>query len=157
MRIERKYLAHYIRVEDGKYVRLGEDLEEFTPELSANVEKHNNILGEKRVTITDFEKTAAVEPIYADEDSPLYRHLQTLIDSNAVQENLKTEVLDVRLWEEGKENTFYAVAEEAYIEITSYGGDHNGYRIGFKLHYTGVKRRGEFNALDNTFTDQSAE
>lgn len=51
MKIERKYMAHYLNAtfaaDDGtaSYVRLGKDLEEYSPELSANVEKKTNILG----------------------------------------------------------------------------------------------------------------
>ena len=52
-KIERKWMAHYIdAAEPGalegspNYVRLGKDLEEYSPELSANVEKTRNILGE---------------------------------------------------------------------------------------------------------------
>lgn len=50
MKIERKYMAHYLNAnfanDDGtaSYVRLGKDLEEYSPELSANVEKKSNIL-----------------------------------------------------------------------------------------------------------------
>ena len=43
-KIERKYLAHFIRCDDGSFVRLGKDLEEYSPELSAQVEKSKNIL-----------------------------------------------------------------------------------------------------------------
>ena len=45
-KIERKYLAHFLEVGDA-YVRLGKDLEEYSPELSAQVEKTKNILGEE--------------------------------------------------------------------------------------------------------------
>ena len=46
MKIERKYMAHYLNAHfandsegTAEYVRLGKDLEEYSPELSANVEK----------------------------------------------------------------------------------------------------------------------
>ena len=45
MKLERKYMAHYLNAHFAKdsegeasYVRLGADLEEYSPELSANVE-----------------------------------------------------------------------------------------------------------------------
>ena len=42
MKIERKYMAHYLNAAFGSgtasYVRLGNDLEDYAPELSANVE-----------------------------------------------------------------------------------------------------------------------
>ena len=50
--IERKYLAHYLNTalpgEEVHYERLGKDLEEFRAELSAQVERKINILGESR-------------------------------------------------------------------------------------------------------------
>ena len=43
MKIERKYMAHYLNAAfgsgDASYTRLGSDLEEYSPELTANVEK----------------------------------------------------------------------------------------------------------------------
>ena len=36
-KIERKYMAHFVEVGD-EYIRLGQDLEEFSPELAAQVE-----------------------------------------------------------------------------------------------------------------------
>ena len=46
-KIDRKYLAHYINAgKEGEpvYERLGNDLEEFSPEMSAQVETKKNIL-----------------------------------------------------------------------------------------------------------------
>ena len=154
MRIERKYLAHFIK---GNYmetfVRLGQDLEEFTPEMAAEVESHRNILGEKRITITGYDKTASVEPFYAQPDDELFGFLQDVIERNAVLEELKVQVVDVMLWENAEGNNYHATMETAYVEVTSYGGDHNGYRIGFKLHYTGEKVTGLFNVYEKTFQE----
>ena len=156
MRIERKYLAHYIKAGSmEKFVRLGKDLEEFTPELSAEVDTHRNILGQKRVTISSYDKTAAVEPYYAEAGDMLFEHLQDLIDRDAVMEELKVQVLEVKLWAEANNGNYMATLEDAYLEITSYGGDVNGYRIGFKLHYTGNKRTGSFNIEEHLFEEQS--
>lgn len=156
MKIQRKYLAHYLDVGvDGvsNFVRLGKDLEEFTPELSAQVEIQKNILGENRVLISGYEKTAAVEPYYAEMGTLLFERLQEIIDNDLVLEDLKTQVVDVKLWETAQNGAYAAVCEEAYIEVTSYGGDTNGYRIGFTLHYTGQKKYGTFNVETCTFTE----
>ena len=55
MKLERKYMAHYLNAAfgsgDASYTRLGSDLEEYSPELTANVEKKSNIVGETTVTI----------------------------------------------------------------------------------------------------------
>ncbi len=156
MKILRKYMAHYLDVGvDGKtnFVRLGKDLEEFTPELSAQVEVQKNILGENRVLISGYEKTAAVEPYYAEMGTPMFDRLQDIIDNDLVLDQLKTQVVDVKLWEPAQGGGYQAVCEEAYIEVTSYGGDTNGYRIGFTLHYSGNKTQGSFNVDTNTFTE----
>ena len=154
-KIERKYLAHYIDVATNQgaavYERLGKDLEEYSPELSAQVETKKNILGETAVVISGYEKTASVEAYYAETGSGLFARLQNIIDNGLVLENLKTRVVEVKLWEAEENGVYPAVCEEAYIEVNSYGGDTTGYQIPFTLHYTGVKEKGTFNVAEKTF------
>ena len=154
-KIERKYLAHFINTADSGeavYERLGKDLEEFSPELSAQVDTKKNILGETSVIISSYEKTGAVETYYADTESGLFAKLQAIIDGGLVLDKLKTDVVEVKLWEQGEENVFPAIREEAYIEVTSYGGDTTGYQIPFNLHFTGNKVSGTFDVGSRTFT-----
>ena len=154
-KIERKYLAHFINTADSGeavYERLGKDLEEFSPELSAQVDTKKNILGETSVIISSYEKTGAVETYYADTESGLFAKLQAIIDGGLVLDKLKTDVVEVKLWEQGEENVFPAIREEAYIEVTSYGGDTTGYQIPFNLHFTGNKTAGTFDVVNRTFT-----
>ena len=103
-KILRKYLAHFINTAaDGEavYERLGKDLEEFTPEMAAQVE---------------------------------------------------TDVVEVKLWETAEGTAYPAIREEAFIEVTSYGGDTAGYQIPFTLHFTGKKVKGTFDVTTKTFT-----
>ena len=156
-KIERKYLAHFINAapqnsETADYERLGKDLEEFSPELSAQVETKKNILGESSILISSYEKTASVEPYYAEADTGLFQRLQGIIDNQQVLDQLKADVVEVKLWETAEGSAYPAVLEEAYIEVTSYGGDTTGYQIPFTLHYTGVKIKGTFDVSAKTFT-----
>ncbi len=155
-KIERKYLAHYINAaagtEEAVYERLGKDLEEFSPEMAAQVETKKNILGESSILISSYEKTAAVEPYYAEEGSQLFEKLQDIIDNSLVLDSLKTDVVEVKLWNGTEEGVYPAILEEVYIEVTSYGGDTTGYQIPFTLHYTGKKSKGSFNVSTKTFT-----
>lgn len=154
-KIERKYLAHYINAGTAgaeEYERLGKDLEEYSPSLSASVETKKNILGETSVLISGYEKTVAVEPYYADQESLLFAKLQAIIDEGKILDDLKTHVVEVKLWEENGENTYGAYKEEVFIEVTSYGGDTTGYQIPFTLHYTGNKVKGTFDVNTKTFT-----
>ena len=155
-KIERKYLAHFINTtENGGeavYERLGKDLEEFSPELAAQVDTKKNILGETAIVISGYEKTAGVEPFYAEEGSDLFARLQNIIDNSLVLDALKTDVVEVKLWEQAEGGAYPATKEEAYIEVTSYGGDTTGYQIPFTLHFTGSKVKGTFDVTTKKFT-----
>ena len=160
-KIERKYLAHFINTaavgsEAAVYERLGKDLEEFSPELSAQVDTKKNILGETSVLISSYEKTGSVEPYYAEKDSALFTRLQNIIDDQLVLDELKTDVVEVKLWEATDGTVYPAIKEEAYIEVTSYGGDTSGYQIPFTLHFTGVRTKGTFDVSTKTFTAAQA-
>lgn len=159
MKIERKYMAHYLNAAfsdaESEYCRLGADLEEYSPELSANVEKKTNILGQTSVVIDSYQKQGEVSPYYAEKDDPLFEKLQAIIDGDLVLDQLKTDMVEVKLW--GDESDSYpAVKEEVYVEIVSYGGDTTGYQIPFNVHYTGVKTAGTFNVSTKTFTPTPA-
>ena len=155
-KIERKYLAHYINAATGDaqatYERLGKDLEEFSPELSAQVDTKKNILGETSILISGYEKTGAVEPFYAEAGSALFQRLQDIIDNNLVLDDLKSDVVEIKLWEAAEGSVYPAIKEEVFIEITSYGGDTTGYQIPFTVHFTGNKVKGTFDVSTKTFT-----
>ena len=152
-------MAHYLNAAfsdtESEYCRLGADLEEYSPELSANVEKKTNILGQTSVVIDSYQKQGEVSPYYAEKDDPLFEKLQAIIDGDLVLDQLKTDMVEVKLW--GDESDSYpAVKEEVYVEIVSYGGDTTGYQIPFNVHYTGVKTAGTFNVSTKTFTPTPA-
>ena len=154
-KIERKYMAHFINAaKEGEavYERLGQDLEEFSPEMSAQVETKKNILGESSILISGYEKIAAVEPFYAQKGSALFARLQAIIDGDLTLDDLKADVVDVKLWDADQAGAYPAVKETVFIEITSYGGDTTGYQIPFTIHYTGEKVKGTFNVSTRTFT-----
>ena len=156
-KIERKYLAHYINAaaleaEKAEYERLGKDLEEYSPELAAQVDVKKNILGETSIVLSSYEKTGAVESYYADSGSKLFARLQDIIDRTLVLDDVKTDIVEVKMWEPDESGAYPATREEVYLEVTSYGGDTTGYQIPFTLHYTGVKQKGSFNVSTKTFT-----
>ena len=151
-------MAHYLNTVfagdtgTAAYVRLGKALEEYSPELSANVEKKSNIMGETSVTIDSYQKQGEVAPYYAEKADTLFTKLQAIIDGDLVLDDLKTDIVEVKPWGEASAIAYPAIKEECYIEIVSYGGDTTGYQIPFNVHYTGVKTKGTFNISTNTFT-----
>lgn len=159
MKIERRYMAHYLNAAFGSgeasYTRLGQDLEEYAPELTANVEKKSNILGQTSVVIDSYQKQGEVSPYYAEKGDPLFEKLQSIIDNDLVLDDLKTDIVEVKLWDAQSSGAFPAVQEECYIEVSSYGGDTTGYQIPFNVHYTGVKTKGTFNPTTKAFTAEA--
>ncbi len=157
-KIERKYMAHYIDAAmTGKgtpeYVRLGKDLEEYSPEMSANVEKKQNIMGESSIMLTGYEKSGSVEPYYAEKEDPLFARLQDIVDNCKVLDDCNTTVVEVHLWKEADpENGYPAIKDDAVIEVSSYGGDATGYQIPFNIHYKGAPVKGHFKPETKTFT-----
>ena len=150
-------MAHFLNAAFGSgtasYCRLGNDLEEYSPELSANVEKKNNILGQTSVTIDSYQKQGEVAPYYAEKNDPLFEKLQAIIDGDLTLDDLKTDIVEVKLWDKDTAGAYPAVREECYIEVVSYGGDTTGYQIPFNVHYTGVKTKGSFDPAAKKFTE----
>lgn len=156
-KIERRYMAHYINAapaaEPEDYVRLGKDLEEYSPELSASVETAHNILGETRVLLTGYEKSGKVEPYFAEKGDALFRRLQAIVDGGLVLDDCASSVVEVHLWEEkSPEQGWPATRQAVVLEVTSYGGDAGGYQIPFAVHYTGRPEQGFFDPETGKFT-----
>lgn len=159
-KVDRKWLAHYVdanlpnaKAGSPTYVRLGKDLEEYSPELSANVEKKQNILGETSIMLTSYEKSASVEPYYAEKNDPLFVRLQDIIDNGRIMDDCNTSVVEVHMWENADpEKGYPAVKDDAVIEVSSYGGDNTGYQIPFTLHYANKPVKGYFKLDTKVFT-----
>lgn len=162
-RIERKYMAHYLDAAKPSavpgtpsYVRLGKDLEEYSPEMSSEVEKSKNICGETSVLLSGYEKSGSVEPYYAEKGDPLFERLQEIVDGMLVLDDCRSTLVDVHLWEEATEGAYPAVRWDVVIEVSSHGGDTTGYQIPFTLHYTGARAADTFDPSTKTFTEASA-
>ena len=158
-KIKRRFMAHFINAAvsgTAAYERLGKDLEEYNVEMNANVETKNNILGETSVILDSYQPQASVEPYYAEVGSALFERLQAIIDERQTLDDLKTDIIEVHLWESATEGAYVAYREEAIIEVSSYGGDTTGYQIPFNVHYTGIRTKGTFNPETKAFTADAA-
>ena len=129
--------------------------------MNANVDTKNNILGETSVTLDSYQPQASVEPYYAEVGDPMFTRLQKIIDERQTLDDLKSDVVEVHLWEPAtvepeSDTAFVAYREEVIIEVSSYGGDTTGYQIPFNLHHTGNRTKGVFDVSTKTFTPDSA-
>lgn len=159
---ERKWLAHYLdaALPDATspvYYRIGKDLEEFTTDMSATVDKKQNILGETSVVLSAYEKSGTVEPYYYEKNDALSERLQGIVDNMLVLDDCNSTMVDVHLWEGDPETetSFPAVKWDVVLEVTSYGGDTTGVQIPFNVHYTGDKQLGKFDIATKKFTVDS--
>ena len=105
-------------------------------------------------TYTSPTLLASFEPVFANAWA-LFEKLQSIIDNDLVLDDLKTDIVEVKLWDAQSSGVFPAVREECYIEVSSYGGDTTGYQIPFNVHYTGVKTKGTFNPTTKAFTAEA--
>lgn len=157
--VPRKYLAHYINATPSSdtptWTRLGEDLEEYSVEYSADVETVKNILGETKTRVKDYEVSASADPYYASVGDELYSFLENIARKRLTLDACKTQVLTVYLWQ-GESGAYVADEEEAIVEITSLGGDTNGVNIPFTVHMTGKITAGTFNETTKVFTETKA-
>lgn len=156
-KIGRQFMEHYIDAAmpgtvDTNYVPLGDDLEEYKVEMGAQVDKKKNIRGGNSVNVSGYEPTASVSPYYAAQGDPLFERLQDAVDNRRIMDDLKTTVLEVKLWTSSIGTEFEAYREEAIIEISNYGGPSTGYQYEFTLHHTGKRVKGMFDVATRKFT-----
>lgn len=158
MKIERKYLAHYIDASFGgettNYIRLGKYLEEYQEELNPDVEVNKNILGEQSVQHNGYEVQSDVDPYYAEEGDPLFERLSEIANERLTGDDCKTTKIDVLLSSSG--TVEWAYREDVYIVPNSVGGDTSGVQIPFTIYNAGNRTSGTFDLTTKTFTPKSA-
>lgn len=153
-KIKRKDLQTFINTTYGSandYELLGADLEAFLIAMNMNVASVKNILGETSINITQGNKTAAIEPYYADKGTGLFKLLQEMYNQNKELDDLITDVVNVEAWETKDGDNFPAYKDIVKIELVSYGGDPVGLQIPFNLHLTGEKELGAFNPTTKAY------
>lgn len=162
MKAERKYLAHYLdsafdtTYAAPSYVRLGKDLEEFSIELSPDVETTKNILGENSVKHNGYEATSTADPVYYEYDDALTEKVMEIAMLRKSGDECKTSYVEVLLkpGDDGAEPTVIrAVREDVYVIPTSYGGDTSGVQVPFEIRFAGNRKEGTFDITTKTFTE----
>lgn len=165
MKAERKYLAHYLdsafdtTYAGATYVRLGKDLEEFSVELSPDVETSKNILGENSVKHNGYEATSSADPIYYEYEDALTEKVMEIAMLRKTGDACKTSYVEVLLkpGEDGAEPTVIrAVREDVYVIPTSYGGDTSGVQVPFSVNFAGNRVEGTFDLKTKKFTANGA-
>jgi len=155
--LERKYLAHFIDASFGgstvNYVRLGEDLEDYSIELNPDIEQFKNILGESKMRHNGYEASSEVTPYYATIGDALFEKIWEIADERKTGDACKTTVVDVLLNESGTVEG--ASRENVRVVPQSQGGDTSGVQVPFSIYYDGARTKGTFDMATKTFTPAS--
>lgn len=154
----------YIRaigIPDGenshKYYIVGAGIEELTTEMNANVETTQDILGNSEIKIGAYSPTSSVSPYTVDDSDDIHEFLQGIIDEQKTLDDLRVQILDVKLFESSTGNAYPAIMQEGIIEIVSYTRSATaGYVIDFNLHFKGNPVKGTFDPKTKTWTATSA-
>ena len=94
-------------------------MEEYSPELTANVEKKSNIVGETTVTINGYQKQGEVSPYYAEPGDPLFERLQAIIDGDLVLDVYKRQGGECLLKPVPRDGAFdfAAIRRDCYVPL----------------------------------------
>ena len=154
MRMERKFLAHYLDANFGvgstNYVRLGKDLESYQEELNPQVEVRRNILGEQNVIHNGYQVQSSAEPFYADQDDELFAPIAAIANERKTGEGCKTTRVEVLINASG--TTVWAYREDCWVVPNSVGGDTSGVQIPFTVYNAGNRVAGTWNPSTKAFT-----
>ena len=155
--VERRFLAHFIDANFNDsptdYVRLGEDLEEYSDELNPDIETKKNILGETRVVHKGYEVQGEVDPYYAYRGDPLFARLWKIANERRTGDACATTKVDILLAEDGTVESAYR--ENVMVVPTKVGGDTSGIQIPFEVRNNGGRCEGTFDLTTKTFTPLS--
>jgi hypothetical protein len=165
MKAERKYLAHYVDAAfdmsyaEAQYVRLGKDLEDYSLELSPDVETKKNILGENSVVVNGYEGSSSVDPYYYEYEDALSEKIMSIAMNRTTGDGCRTSVVDVLLKpgqnEDAAPTVVWAYREDCVIVPESVGGDTSGVQIPFTVHRSGNRVKGTFDLETKKFTANS--
>lgn len=157
MRMERKYLAHYLDANFGEgsknYVRLGKDLEAYQEELNPQVEVRRNILGEQNVIHNGYQIQSSAEPFYADQEDALFEPIAAIANDRKTGDGCQTTRVEVLVDSEG--NQVWAYQEDCWVVPNSVGGDTSGVQLPFTVYNAGNRVPGVWTVGANTFTASS--
>lgn len=153
-KLNREALAHYIDTAWNKKVAdaskavfeiIGDDIEEMSVELNADISQGKNILGQTRTKDNGYSPSMDADPFYADPDKKLYPKLRDIAMERLKGDDCKTLMLEV-IVEDMEASTHVAYLREVTVKPTSYGGGTEGFNIPFNVSEDGAWEKGTVTA-----------
>lgn len=130
---------------------VGKDMEELNVEMNGSFETKKNIQDETSVTDQGYSPSVEGDPYYADPTDAIYAFLEDLALERKSGDDCKAQYLEV-IVKDTTAASHLAYVEDCKIEITSYGGPTEGFRINFAVHPTGNRVKGTVTISDKVPT-----
>ncbi len=152
---KRKELAFFYKTEDTLEI-IGKGIEEASISPSAEIESVTDILGNTETTLSSYEKTTDLDPIYLEGGNKFSEWLDTLEETDAILDDAVGTFVVVKLYKTTEETKYVAWEQQAVVELTGFGGDTKGVNLPCTLHWIGERTMGTFNPSTKQFTADGA-
>lgn len=148
---KRKELAFFYKTEDTLEI-IGKGIEEASISPSAEIESVTDILGNTETTLSSYEKTTDLDPIYLEGGNKFSEWLDTLEETDAILDDAVGTFVVVKLYKTTEETKYVAWEQQAVVELTGFGGDTKGVNLPCTLHWIGERTMGTFDPSTKRFT-----
>lgn len=152
---KRKELAFFYKTENTLEI-IGKGIEEASISPSAEIESVTDILGNTETTLSSYEKTTDLDPVYLEGGNKFSEWLDTLEETDAILDDAVGTFVVVKLYKTTEETKYVAWEQQAVVELTGFGGDTKGVNLPCTLHWIGERTMGTFNPSTKQFTADDA-
>lgn len=157
---KRSDLMFFFKVPGGStpvYELIGKGIEEASISQSAQIESTADILGNTETTLSSYEKTTDLDPIYVEGGVKFTEWLDELEEKEGILDDAEATFLVVKTYKSsGGDGTYTAWEQKAIVELTDFGGGTKGVNAPCTLHWIGSRTYGDFNPTTKTFTESKA-
>ena len=152
---KRKELAFFYKTENTLEI-IGKGIEEASISPSAEIESVTDILGNTETTLSSYEKTTDLDPVYMEGGNKFAEFLDNLEETNAILDDCKATFLVVKMYKTSTGSKYVAWEQDTIVELTEFGGDTKGVNMPCTLHWVGERTMGTFDPSAKQFTADGA-
>lgn len=152
---KRSTLMFFFKVPGGStpaYELIGKGIEEASISQSAQIDSVTDILGNTETTLSSYEKSTDLDPVYVEGGNKFSEWLDDLEEKEGILDDAKATFLVVKAYKTSSATSYTAWEQEAIVELTDFGGDTKGVNAPCTLHWVGERKMGTFNPTTKTFT-----
>ncbi len=131
---------------------IGKGIEDTSISPSATVDTVNDVTGTTETTLSAYEKTMDLDPIYVTGGNKFSETLDKIEETGAILDDVIYPFIFVKMYKTTAADTYVAWKQDAVVEITGFGGDTKGVNAPCTLHFIGDRAMGTFNPTTKTFT-----